>query len=518
MLLFILKSLASISLAFFTMSYLSRIGNKISRKLGLGFFNLDLVTIRSMQSQKISQGLNYGVNAMVMELLSSNLILVSEIFLIVIIITALAVINPILTLCMVIYFGVISFLLFIKVGRNSAVSGNERIEADTSGNSIIVDLVAGYKEIFVLDKIDEALGFYFDKRRISLRASEKLALSGIIPKYIMELSLVFSIGLLAFVGNYTSSNRVMFYSTIIVFFAASSRLLPSLLRIQTAINTIKSSERTAKFSWEISQLISRAQIEKSLRISTNPDLRVDKDSREVFVANNLNYSYPDSTFKLIDVNFKIHKGEFIAFVGRSGSGKTTMVDLLLGILEPTTGTLELEGVSPREFVKVNRGAIGFVPQNVELFNLSIINNVALFDQNVDMSKVRDCLEKAEALGFCEELEMGLDTIIGERGLKLSGGQRQRIGIARALYTNPRLLILDEATSALDSESELAIARSIESISKATTTIVVAHRLSTVKKSSRLFYWSEGKLVSVGKFDEVRLMNPDFDHQANILGL
>jgi ABC-type multidrug transport system fused ATPase/permease subunit len=520
MILFIFKSLISIRLAYFVMSFLSRIGKKFSTKLSTEFFQLDLITIRKIQSQKIAQGLNYGINAMVMEFLGSYLILVGEIFLIVIIVGALILINPILASCLVVYFGVISFLLFVRIGRNSSISGNDRIEADTAGNSIILDLVNGYKEIFVLNRTSDVLKYYVEKRQKSLRASEKLALSGIIPKYVMELSLVFSIALLAVVGSFTSSDSANFYSTVVVFFAASSRLLPSLLRIQTAVNTIKSSERTSKFTWEITDLISTHFESTPVRGTyATPSLAIPiAEKSQLIVAENLKYSYPDSDFQIASVSFSVVLGEFVAFVGRSGSGKTTIVDLLTGVLQPTEGKLELEGLPPREFLKQNPGAIGFVPQNVELFNRTVAENVALFDDSIDYERVRDCLRKAEALEFCEKLDEGLNTLLGERGLNLSGGQRQRVGIARALYTNPRILILDEATSALDSESELAISRSVESISRKTTTIVVAHRLSTVQRSDRVFYWEDGKLRSVGKFQDIRRINPDFDNQANILGL
>jgi ABC-type multidrug transport system fused ATPase/permease subunit len=520
MILFIFKSLVSIKLAFSVMSFLSRIGNKVSINLSSEFFHLDLITIRKIQSQKIAQGLNYGINAMVMEFLGSYIILVGEIFLIAIIVGALLFINPILALCLVLYFGLISFLLFVKVGRNSSVSGNERIEADTAGNSIILDLVNGYKEIFVLNRINDVLKYYALRRQNSLFASQKLALSGIIPKYVMELSLVVSLALFAFVGSYTSSSSAGFYSTVVVFFAASSRLLPSLLRIQTAVNTIKSSERTSKFTWEISALISnqaRSTSREAAVLSRPLDNKQNLVS-PLIVAENLRYSYPDSDFKISSVNFSVETGEFVAFVGRSGSGKTTIVDLLTGVLQPTAGRLELEGLLPRDFVFRNPGAIGFVPQNVELFNRTVAENVALFDDSIDYERVKDSLEKAEALDFCEKLDRGLNTLLGERGLNLSGGQRQRLGIARALYTNPRILILDEATSALDSESELAISRSVESISRNTTTIVVAHRLSTVMRADRVFYWEEGILRASGKFEDIRKINPNFDNQANILGL
>ena len=175
-------------------------------------------------------------------------------------------------------------------------------------------------------------------------------------------------------------------------------------------------------------------------------------------------------------------------------------------------------MSPQDYLRTQPGAIGLVPQSVELFNCSIAENVALFEDNPDYSRVQECLEQAHAMQFVEMLDDGIQSIVGERGLKLSGGQRQRIGIARALYTNPKILILDEATSSLDAESEKEISLSISSISKVTTTVVIAHRLSTVVSADRVFYLSSGNLIAAGTFEQIRKAIPEFAEQAKILKL
>ena len=518
--LFVLKTLVSIVLANLTLRHLARVGEKISRTVSSKFFSMDLSSIRSLNSIKVSHGLNYGINALAMELLGSYIILVGETFLVLLIMIVLCFVNPTITVVMLTYFGFIFLVIFRRLGAKNVAAGNLRIEADVSGNSIVNDLTNGYRDIFVLDKIERVLDNYSKKRKLSLDSSATLVLSGIVPKYVMELSLVIALAMLAIVGSFNLDNRSGFVNSVIVFFAASSRLLPSILRIHTSANTIKTSGRTSKYSLEILDLIEDRH-EKEEENSANSVATVERsrNNSEVLIeSKNLEFTYGGTEFVISEIDFKIFRGEFIAFAGRSGSGKSTIIDLLVGLLKPKSGHLLIDGLTPRNYLHLNPGAIGLVPQYIELFDCSIAENVALFEDSPNLGRVNECLAQAEALQFVDHLDHGVNTVIGERGSKLSGGQRQRIGIARALYRNPKILILDEATSSLDAESERAISLSIANIAKMTTTIVIAHRLSTVIAADRVFYWSAGRLVATGDFEAIRKASPEFAEQANILKL
>jgi ABC-type multidrug transport system fused ATPase/permease subunit len=232
------------------------------------------------------------------------------------------------------------------------------------------------------------------------------------------------------------------------------------------------------------------------------------------------FGYPQSnTDALSNVNLNIDVGSFVAIVGTSASGKSTLVDVLLGILDPKQGNVSISGMKPSETLSRWPGAIAYVPQDVFIHSGSIRSNVAMGFNEEDFSD-EDILQPLQTaqLGDLIEGNPGLDLAVGERGITLSGGQRQRLGIARALFTKPKLLILDEATSSLDAETELAITNSILSLKGTMTIVVVAHRLSTIKNADKIYYLENGEIIAQGNFEEVRRLSKNFDNQAKLMGL
>jgi ABC-type multidrug transport system fused ATPase/permease subunit len=232
----------------------------------------------------------------------------------------------------------------------------------------------------------------------------------------------------------------------------------------------------------------------------------------------VHFRYPDGDATVLDdVSIDVAPGTSLALCGASGSGKTTLVDILLGLIQPDEGTI-LYGTVPvgRELVAW-RERIGYVPQDVYIQDSSVLENVAFGEdpETVDISRVRDCLTRTQLLDFIEELPEGLNTRVGERGVRFSGGQRQRLGVARALYRWPEILILDEATSALDNETEHEITETLKRLHGDVTTIIVAHRLSTVRHVDSLVFLESGRVVSTGTFNEVRKQNAAFNHLVEL---
>ena len=207
-------------------------------------------------------------------------------------------------------------------------------------------------------------------------------------------------------------------------------------------------------------------------------------------------------------------------MGPTGAGKSTLSDILLGVYEPDAGDVSVSGLRPRAAIDRWPGAVAYVPQAVALVAGTVRENVALGlpRDAIDDDQVWEALRRAHLAEYLLDNREGLDTSVGERGFRLSGGQRQRLGIARALYTRPRLLVLDEATSALDSETEQAIIRTLEELEGDVTTITVAHRLATVRHADQVLYLEHGRIRARGTFDEVRSQVVDFDRQAALLGL
>jgi ABC-type multidrug transport system fused ATPase/permease subunit len=236
---------------------------------------------------------------------------------------------------------------------------------------------------------------------------------------------------------------------------------------------------------------------------------------------NVTLVYPGKMDPAIsDINLRIDEGKSVAIVGTSGAGKTSLVDVLLGVLTSQTGDVEISGLSPLQTVEKWPGAISYVPQDVMISNGTIRQNVAL---GYPISCASDelvwkAIETAQLTEFVQSLPNQLETQVGERGTKISGGQRQRLGIARAMFTQPKLLVLDEATSSLDGQTEFDISEAIQGLKGSVTVVMVAHRLSTVRNADVVVYLNQGRISAVGSFDEVRQAVPDFDKQAALMGL
>jgi ABC-type multidrug transport system fused ATPase/permease subunit len=238
-------------------------------------------------------------------------------------------------------------------------------------------------------------------------------------------------------------------------------------------------------------------------------------------VSNLYFTYDSTGPETIsDISFELPAGQTLAIVGTSGAGKTTLVDLLLGILQPSSGEVLISNCKPLEAISRWPGAISYVPQSVAVVEGTLRENICMgfSKEEIDDSFLQTAITGASLDTFVSQSPLGLESQVGEVGSKISGGERQRIGIARALLTNPKLLILDEATSSLDGETEATITDSIQSMKGKVTLVVIAHRLSTVRNASLVMYLDKGKVLSLGTFEHVRRAIPNFDIQAKLMGL
>jgi ABC-type multidrug transport system fused ATPase/permease subunit len=318
-------------------------------------------------------------------------------------------------------------------------------------------------------------------------------------------------------------------AVIAVFLAAGSRVVPSMLRLQGAMILVRQAAGQAAPTYALARELNLDQG------VTTPSHLGGIDAQELGRA--LGRGYPDFSPTVLvsdvwmtypgarsgaleGVSISVPAGTSVALVGPTGAGKSTLADVILGVLNVDMGEVRIGGLSPKEAVVRWPGAIAYVPQEVVMANGTVMQNVALGLplEAIDENLAWEALERAHLADYLRKSRQGLDTMVGEHGIKLSGGQRQRLGVARALYTRPKLLVLDEATSALDAETEKLIASTLRDLEGDVTTLTVAHRLATIRHCDLVVYMERGRVVSSGSFSEVRRTAPHFDEQARLLGL
>jgi ATP-binding cassette subfamily C protein len=514
--LLILKSIVSIILLKRIFSFLARIDAEISEKFALAFLKSNYNLINSISSQEatylISRGLHIG------EVLGAGTVIIAELGMLFLLSSLILIAEPVLAFTLILYFFVFFYLNQKKLGKwmrqNSAEYSDSAIKCD----QIFQDGIALYKEIFTKDKISYLVGEFSKYRHKVTKSTANMQLIGYIPKLTFESALIlgaFIIGAQQLFLNSVEGS----IATTLMFLTAGSRILPSLLRLQSATSSIQNFSGGSEAAFNLISKIDRATSPQVI-----PGVGYKMPSAELnptVYFQDVNFVYPgESRFSIKDLGFSVPQQTSLAIVGKTGSGKSTVVDLMLGILEIQSGKITIGGLSPIEAIRQWPGSIGYVPQVVAFINGSVRENIAfgVDASRVDEDQVWTCLKMVQLESLFQQSPLGLDTLVGERGMRLSGGQRQRLGIARALYSNPLLLILDEATSALDAETEQVIATALKSLSRKMTLIVVAHRINTVQTVDRVLYLDDGQLIAMGSFTQVRSLVPNFERQAKLMGL
>ena len=359
--------------------------------------------------------------------------------------------------------------------------------------------LGGIKEIKILEResyFTDEFRKYWEKYARGLRIARTIS---ILPKYTVEA--VSMTGLLVAVIVkllFGEADSVYFISQLAAFAVAAMRLMPSVGRInEHASNMLYALPSVELVYHDLVRIEGLTANEEGER---KADWRLQKEIQ----VQGVSYHYPDTEeWVLDDVSFAIKRGTTVAFIGSTGSGKTTMVDIILGLLTPVKGRVMADGINVHEQPKTFHAQVGYIPQTIYLSDDTIRNNIAfgIREGLIDEEAVRAAVEKAQLREFIDSLPHGLDTIVGDRGVRLSGGQRQRIGIARALYHDPEILVLDEATSALDNETEAAVMEAIEHLQGMKTMIIIAHRLTTIRNVDVIFEVGEGTVTQKSK-DEI----------------
>ncbi|CRK81687.1 ABC transporter [Neobacillus massiliamazoniensis] len=351
--------------------------------------------------------------------------------------------------------------------------------------------VSGKEQFFVYE--------YTKQSRINANISRYRMMLDQTPRLFIETLLVSAVLVTMLIILFQGTNTTQIVSTMALFAMAAFRLMPSINRVMAMITSIRFSQPALQVIYE--DLSTNIEDSTSNLLSA-PILRFPENGEKAFNnsirLSNVSFRYPNQEkLSIKDVSLTIPIGQSVAFVGESGAGKTTLVDIILGLLEPEKGNVLIDGEDLQGLISLWQQKIGYIPQTIFLSDDSVRGNVAfgIPSDKIDDTAVWRALEQAQLKDFIESLPDKLDTSVGERGVRLSGGQRQRIGIARALYHNPEILFMDEATSALDNETEKEIMKAIDGLKGEKTLIIIAHRLSTIENCDIVFKINNGRLIA-----------------------
>jgi ATP-binding cassette, subfamily B, bacterial PglK len=467
-------------------------------------------------SAEIVRSVDVGVGITVSGVLMPAMSLFGELGTLAAVVVVLFVAQPVIAVVTMIYLGLVALLLAKVISPRAVAIGRENREWSNRTAKTLYEALGALKEITLADRAGEVQEqVHATRTRSSFARAGAIQISQI-PRYVLETALVVGFALLGGVG-YLTGGPAGAISAIGLFAVAGFRLIPSLTRMQAVQSSVNTS---GSFARQIVQDIREGEQEMARQTAERPQHELPARAADI-VLRDVSFSYPEARSPALhSVSIRIPAGSHVAFVGASGAGKSTMVDLLLGLLEPSSGRIEVAGEPLGSVLKSWRRRIGYVPQEVSLFDASVAQNVALAwdPDKVDRDRVRTALDRAQLLETLNAREGGIDALVGERGLALSGGQRQRLGIARALYDNPRVLVMDEATSALDTATEAAVTTAIGQLHGDVTVITVAHRLSTIRDADVVFFMRNGTVAASGTFDEVVARVPDFAQQAALAGL
>ena len=511
------KTLFSIFFTRRILFFLSRRGALLSSTLISKLFSRSLLTVQSRSMNEMMYSVTSGVGIITVGVLGTTVSLVSDTSLLVVMALGLFFVNPFAALSTFLTFGFVGFILYRLMHIKARNLGIRQSEIDIKSGEKILEVIRSYRETIVRNRRDYYSRVIGRQRLEWADISAEMAFMPHISKYVMEITVVLGALIISAV-QFTTQEAAHAVAVLSIFLAASTRIGPAVLRIQQGAISIKSSLGAATPTLELIELLGDAlPIEN---VDDNVHTTHDGFSSAVEL-HNVSFKYPSKNYPAVkEVSLNIEKGEIVALVGPSGAGKTTIVDVLLGVLTADSGQVLISGLPPLLCIAKWPGAISYVPQDVMISNGTIRENVGMgYPPAMATDElVWDALEIAQLDDFVKALPKGLDTPVGDRGTSISGGQRQRLGIARAMFTKPLLLVLDEATSSLDGETEANISDAIHAMRGSVTVLMIAHRLSTVRNADVVAYMAAGEVISTGTFEEVRLAVPDFDRQAALMGL
>jgi ABC-type multidrug transport system fused ATPase/permease subunit len=497
--------------------FLSRRGSLISANAMSKLMNRNLQEIQVRSVQESIYLLTVGVVVVTLGILGTLTILASDLILLGIMMTGLFIIDPVIALSTLVLFSIIGIVLYFLLSNRAKELGELNSRLSVMNSQQIQNAIYSYREMFVKDRRSYFVNDFKQSRDELASVLAEVQFLPSISKYVIESSVVVTSTVICAI-QFAVSDAYQAIATLSVFLAAGTRITPALMRIQQSAIQLKGSLATADPTLNFLEELSKIEcgVHESKKLDANHD-----GFLPIVKLDSVNFKYPNSdVYILKDFSLDIRVGEKIAFVGVSGVGKSSVIDLILGLLKPDSGEISISGVPPVNAISRWPGSISYVPQEIHIIPGTLRENILLGYENDEISKelFDSAVTKSELRDLTLSSSNGLETELKENGQNLSGGQKQRIGIARALITSPKLLLLDEATSALDGQTEFNISQSISGLGDQITVITIAHRLSTIMNHDRIIYLSGNGEHLIGNFEDLREISVEFDSQAKMMGL
>ena len=443
-------------------------------------------------SNTVTESMQFAVSFTAPALLFLNDLLIT-----VMIVTVLIYFEPAGAILALIAFGTLSLLLFKASKKRAALWGETRQEKERLRIKSAQQGFGGIKDIKLYGRENVFQDGYSKETHISLEAGRKQTILQNVPRVFLEFIAVTALcGLVVFIT--IAGDKANVITIVGLFAAAAFKLLPTTARMVQSAQAMVFSSPVVSFMYD--------ELVENKNYYSDSELALPLESHVSFSANlsvrDLTFVYEGVDFPVLDsINLDVEVGSMTGFIGASGAGKSTLLDCMLGLIQPTSGYISADGTKiTSDNVRSWQKNLGYVPQDIFLLDGSLRDNIGfgISPDAIDELKIHSSVERAQLTEFVTSLPDGLDTRVGERGVRLSGGQRQRIGIARALYNNPPVLFLDEATSALDIETEREVMRAVEELQGSTTVLIIAHRYSTIENCDYLYKLEKGKIVAQGK--------------------
>jgi ABC-type bacteriocin/lantibiotic exporter with double-glycine peptidase domain len=456
-----------------------------------------------------------GISVAISGLVLTVLTIPGNILTIVLTLGVLIIAQPVTALISLVYLGSVAFLINQVVTKRTLRASGDNLFFTYTIARLLTEMVEALKELTLRGRLEQVQQLVGRERQAAVRLRATLAFLSVIPRYAYEGALIGGFLLVGGV-SYAVGGLSAAVVSVALFAAAGIRLIPSLTGIQSSVISATTSVHWVR---DVVADLRGAELSGTDALSGLDAAELPKHPHRLALRG-IEFRYPMGTESVLyGLDLDIPLGSSLGIVGPSGSGKSTLIDLLLGLRTPTSGRIDIDGISLPDIVHAWRSRIGYVPQRVTLFDGSIAQNVALtWDDDYDRDKVIEVIEKAQLGSLVASRKKGIDERIGERGMSLSGGQQQRLGIARALYSDPLVLVLDEATSSLDTKTEDDIVQALKALHGEMTIIAVAHRISTIKDYDQICYLDHGRILGTGAFRELAASLPQFGLQVQLAGL